>query len=119
MKPHQIIVKGVLVLLFFPFESTDRSECKSSPTVFVMVTLFSDVSVTELPYNDYFEYFGPDFKLHISPSNMTNQNTQEYLDKIKYVEEVNVAGELLPVLKYFYPGEVSLAALCCGTVVKL
>ncbi|KAG7265350.1 hypothetical protein CRUP_027075 [Coryphaenoides rupestris] len=37
----------------------------------------------ELPYNDYFEYFGPDFKLHISPSNMTNQNTGEYLEKIK------------------------------------
>lgn len=38
---------------------------------------------SELPYNDYFEYFGPDFKLHISPSNMTNQNTLEYMDKIK------------------------------------
>jgi len=37
----------------------------------------------ELPYNDYFEYFGPDFKLHISPSNMANQNTGEYMDKIK------------------------------------
>ena len=37
----------------------------------------------ELPYNDYFEYFGPDFKLHISPSNMGNQNTSEYMDKIK------------------------------------
>lgn len=37
----------------------------------------------ELPYNDYFEYFGPDFKLHISPSNMTNLNTQDYLDKVK------------------------------------
>ncbi|XP_022102294.1 histone deacetylase 1-like [Acanthaster planci] len=37
----------------------------------------------ELPYNDYFEYFGPDFKLHISPSNMTNQNTGDYLEKIK------------------------------------
>lgn len=37
----------------------------------------------ELPYNDYFEYFGPDFKLHISPSNMTNQNTPDYLEKIK------------------------------------
>jgi len=37
----------------------------------------------ELPYNDYFEYYGPDFKLHISPSNMANQNTGEYLDKIK------------------------------------
>lgn len=37
----------------------------------------------ELPYNDYFEYFGPDFKLHISPSNMGNSNSQEYLDKIR------------------------------------
>lgn len=37
----------------------------------------------ELPYNDYFEYFGPDFKLHISPSNMSNTNSSEYLDKIK------------------------------------
>ena len=37
----------------------------------------------ELPYTDYFAYFGLDFKLHISPSNMTNQNTTEYLDKIK------------------------------------
>lgn len=37
----------------------------------------------ELPYNDYFEYYGPDFKLHISPSNMPNQNSGEYLDKIK------------------------------------
>lgn len=37
----------------------------------------------ELPYNDYFEYFGPDFKLHISPSNMSNTNSAEYLDKIK------------------------------------
>lgn len=37
----------------------------------------------ELPYNDYFEYYGPDFKLNISPSNMANQNTTEYLEKIK------------------------------------
>ncbi|GMT28677.1 hypothetical protein PFISCL1PPCAC_19974 [Pristionchus fissidentatus] len=37
----------------------------------------------DLPYNDYFEYFGPDFKLHISPSNMTNQNTRDYLDKMQ------------------------------------
>jgi histone deacetylase 1/2 len=46
------------------------------------VALNSDIA-NELPYNDYFEYFGPDFKLHISPSNMTNQNTHEYLEKIK------------------------------------
>ena len=50
-----------------------------------MLTFLNGASIAELPYNDYFEYFGPDFKLHISPSNMTNQNTQEYMDKIKYV----------------------------------
>ncbi len=48
------------------------------------VALNIDIA-NELPYNDYFEYFGPDFKLHISPSNMANQNTPEYLDKIKWV----------------------------------
>ena len=42
----------------------------------------------ELPYNDYFEYFGPDFKLHISPSNMPNSNQQDYLDRTKYVSYI-------------------------------
>nr|CDS23263.1 histone deacetylase 1 [Echinococcus granulosus] len=37
----------------------------------------------DLPYNDYYEYFGPDFKLHISPSNMTNLNTPDYIERIK------------------------------------
>ena len=56
--------------------------------IHIFKTLITDLDVTifiitELPYNDYFEYYGPDFKLHISPSNMANQNTPEYLDKIK------------------------------------
>jgi histone deacetylase 1/2 len=46
------------------------------------VALNSEIP-NELPYNDYFEYFGPDFKLHISPSNMANQNTPDYLEKIR------------------------------------
>jgi histone deacetylase 1/2 len=46
------------------------------------IALGADIS-NELPYNDYFEYYGPDFKLHISPSNMPNQNSGDYLDKIK------------------------------------
>merc|ERR1712106_976701 len=37
----------------------------------------------DLPYNDYFEYFGPDFKLHITPTNNENKNTYDYIDKIK------------------------------------
>ena len=31
----------------------------------------------ELPYNDYFEYSGLNFKLHIAPRNMSNENTSE------------------------------------------
>lgn len=41
-----------------------------------------DVSMAdELPYNQYYEYYGPDFNLHIQPSNMENQNTPNYLQK--------------------------------------
>jgi len=46
------------------------------------VLLNKDVK-DDLPYNDYFEYYGPDFSLHIPPSNMENQNSYEYLEKHK------------------------------------
>ncbi|KAK6874406.1 Histone deacetylase RPD3 [Candida tropicalis] len=36
----------------------------------------------ELPYNEYYEYYGPDYKLDVRPSNMFNQNSPEFLDKI-------------------------------------
>lgn len=37
----------------------------------------------DLPFNDYFEYFGPEHKLHISPdTKMSNANTPEYLQKV-------------------------------------
>lgn len=36
----------------------------------------------ELPFNDYYEYFGPDYKLEVRPSNMHNANTPEYLNRI-------------------------------------
>ena len=37
----------------------------------------------ELPFNDYFEYFGPDYRLHLPVSNMENLNSPEYLEKTK------------------------------------
>uniref|UniRef100_A0A1I7XF39 Histone deacetylase n=1 Tax=Heterorhabditis bacteriophora TaxID=37862 RepID=A0A1I7XF39_HETBA len=37
----------------------------------------------ELPYNDYFEYFGPNYRLHIDPSNATNDNSPESLRRIQ------------------------------------
>lgn len=36
----------------------------------------------DLPYNEYYEYYGPDYKLSVRPSNMFNVNTPEYLDKV-------------------------------------
>ncbi|ODQ77416.1 hypothetical protein BABINDRAFT_101286 [Babjeviella inositovora NRRL Y-12698] len=35
-----------------------------------------------LPYNDYYEYYGPDYQLDVRLSNMHNANSPEYLDKI-------------------------------------
>ena len=35
-----------------------------------------------LPYNDYFEYYGPLFKLDVPNNNMDNQNSKKYLDGI-------------------------------------
>lgn len=36
----------------------------------------------ELPYNEYYEYYGPDYKLDVRPSNMYNANSPEFLNKI-------------------------------------
>ncbi|KAH8761123.1 hypothetical protein F5883DRAFT_563245 [Diaporthe sp. PMI_573] len=36
-----------------------------------------------LPYNEYYEYYGPDYELNVRPSNMENANSTEYLEKIK------------------------------------
>lgn len=37
----------------------------------------------KMPYNEYYEYFGPDFTLHVTPSNMENQNSKNYLNMIR------------------------------------
>eukprot|EP00164_Ancoracysta_twista_P005917 GFYU01008143.1.p1 GENE.GFYU01008143.1~~GFYU01008143.1.p1 ORF type:complete len:431 (+),score=89.85 GFYU01008143.1:174-1466(+) len=44
----------------------------------------------DLPYNDFFEYFGPDFKLHIHPRQMSNLNTKSYLEKIRIQVQENL-----------------------------
>ncbi|KAI9219546.1 hypothetical protein BC828DRAFT_338839, partial [Blastocladiella britannica] len=36
----------------------------------------------DLPYTEYFSYFGPEYKLSVPPSNMNNLNTREYLGKM-------------------------------------
>lgn len=44
--------------------------------------LVGEAMSANLPYNDYYEYYGPDYELDVRPSNMDNANSKEYLDKI-------------------------------------
>lgn len=37
----------------------------------------------QIPYNEYFEYYGPEFNLHINPLPMENLNTKAYLEDKK------------------------------------
>ncbi|TVY83826.1 Histone deacetylase RPD3 [Lachnellula suecica] len=36
-----------------------------------------------LPFNEYYEYYGPDYELDVRASNMENANSKDYLEKIK------------------------------------
>jgi histone deacetylase 1/2 len=45
--------------------------------------LVSQKMSKQLPFNDYYEYFAPDYELDVRPSNMENANSHDYLHKIK------------------------------------
>lgn len=44
--------------------------------------LNADIS-DEMPFSDNYEFYGPEFRLHITTSNMEDHNTPEFLDKTK------------------------------------
>jgi histone deacetylase 1/2 len=52
----------------------ELSDGKSLP-----VTLLKSV---DIPYNEYFEYYGPTYKILVEPSNMENQNSRKDLDRL-------------------------------------
>jgi histone deacetylase 1/2 len=37
----------------------------------------------KMPQHEYYEYFGPDYTLHVAPSNMENKNSRQLLEEIK------------------------------------
>jgi histone deacetylase 1/2 len=55
----------------------------------------------EIPYNDYFEYYAPDFKLHLTPSAMENANDAPHLAALRD-EILDTIGALrgAPSLQY-------------------
>ncbi|MED6174950.1 Homeobox protein HD-1 [Stylosanthes scabra] len=37
----------------------------------------------KMPQHEYYEYFGPDYTLHVAPSNMENKNSRHLLEEIR------------------------------------
>jgi len=37
----------------------------------------------KMPEHEYYEYFGPDYTLHVAPSNMENKNSRYLLEEIQ------------------------------------
>ena len=37
----------------------------------------------KMPQHEYYEYFGPDYTLHVAPSNMENKNSHHLLEEIQ------------------------------------
>ena len=56
------------------------SRCWTYETAVVLGEELAD----DLPYNDYYEYYGPDFNLHVPPNaTMENANSRQYLESVK------------------------------------
>ncbi|KAF2737687.1 hypothetical protein EJ04DRAFT_510122 [Polyplosphaeria fusca] len=57
----------------------------------------------QLPFNDYYEYFAPDYELDVRPSNMENANSSDYLSKIRNTVIDNIRRTGKPSTEAFQP----------------
>jgi len=57
-----------------------------------------------IPFNEYFDYFGPDYKLHLPVSNMENLNTAAYLDDMR-TQVLKILDNVYPVSAQIHTGQ--------------
>lgn len=55
------------------------------PIELIALALLLTFQPTEIPVNEYYEYFGPDYELDVKCSNMEDLNTPGYLERIKNI----------------------------------
>jgi histone deacetylase 1/2 len=55
------------------------SRCWAYETSVLLDTDFPN----EIPYNDYYEYYAPDFKLHLTPEQREDMNTEASLESVR------------------------------------
>jgi histone deacetylase 1/2 len=77
----------------------------------VLLPLFSShIDLIDIPVNEYYEYFGPEYQLDVKASNMDDLNTPAYLNRVKSIvmenlrqcggpPGVQMTGRLLSVLE--------------------
>lgn len=69
--------------------------------------------LVEIPFNDYFQYYGPDYRLDVPNNNMENMNTPQYLESIRvkimenlrnlaHAPSVPMQGTLVPRTECYY-----------------
>lgn len=69
----------------------------------------------EIPANEYYKYFGPDYELDVKSSNTDDLNTPAYLDRVKRIvlenlrhaggpPSVQMSGTFEISLLFFYYG---------------
>ena len=48
------------------------------------------MTVLEIPVNEYYEYFGPDYELDVKSSNTEDLNTRGYLERVTKIVMENL-----------------------------
>ena len=48
-----------------------------------LILIYESSHLLELPFNSYFEYYGPEYRLDVPANNMKNDNTPEDLHNLK------------------------------------
>ena len=80
-----------------------------------MLTFFNCFKKIVLPYNDYLEYYSPDFNLSVPTSQkMINRNTREYLENLLCAtlnNLKNIQGRPVPVDVFFSSSSSSSSLL--------
>eukprot|EP00939_MAST-03C_sp_MAST-3C-sp1_P003317 g3317.t1 len=60
---------------------------------FETATLLDQDISNKIPYNDFLEYFGPEYNLHLTPqASLQNDNTDQYLEKYRDVILQNLSS---------------------------
>ena len=74
--------------------------CWTYETAVLLDTPVSDT----LPFNDYYEYYGPEYRLHLPVSNMENLNSPKYMESIR-TQVLQILDTVQPVGTQIFTGQ--------------